>query len=113
MQIYFAGAEVSSHLSVLRECGVERVAVNIANLARQSITLTTWATKKRLEGLEWVLYADSPNQPADPVLEVLQGCEVQPEIVTGPIDWYEGTWLVQQRPAVPADVGRHRPDDPA
>ena len=26
-------------------------------------------------------------------LEVLQGAEVQPEIVTGPITWYEGTWL--------------------
>ena len=37
MQIYFAGAEVPSHLSVLRDCGVERVAVNIANLARQSV----------------------------------------------------------------------------
>ena len=93
MQIYFAGAEVPSHLSVLRDCGVERVAVNIANLARQSITLNTWATKKRLEGLEWVLYADNPTQEVDPVLELLSGCEVQPEIITGPVSWYETTWL--------------------
>jgi hypothetical protein len=93
VQIYFAGAEVPSHLGLLRECGVERVAVNIANLARQSITLSKWATKARLEGMEWVLYADSPNVPADPVLELLQNCEVQPEIITGPVSWYETTWL--------------------
>jgi hypothetical protein len=93
MQIYFAGAEVPSHLSVLRECGVERVAVNIANLARQSITLGNWATKNRLEGLEWVLYADSPNADVTPVLELLQNCEVAPEIITGPVNWYETTWL--------------------
>lgn len=93
MQIYFAGAEVPSHLGLLRECGVERVAVNIANLARQSVTLSTWATRKRLDGLEWVLYADGPNVPAEPVLELLQNCEVQPEIITGPVNWYETTWL--------------------
>lgn len=94
MQIYFAGAEISSHLNVMRECGVERIAVSITNLARDGrIELKNWATHKRLDGLEWVLYADGPTVPAGPVLELLQGAEVQPEIVTGPIAWYENTWL--------------------
>jgi hypothetical protein len=94
MQIYFAGAEISSHLAVLRECGVERVAVSISNLARTGTNdLATWATHKRLDGLEWVLYADGPAVPSGPVLELLQSAEVQPEIVTGPIAWYENTWL--------------------
>lgn len=96
MQLYFAGAEVSSHLSILKECGVERIAVNTHNLVRatnNSENLGKWASSKRLSNMEWVLYADSPQVPADPALEVLQGAEVQPEIVTGPITWYEGTWL--------------------
>ena len=96
MQIYFAGAEVSSHLSILRECGVERIAVNTNNLVRatnNSENLGKWATNKRLGSMEWVLYADSPQVPAGPALEVLQGAEVPPEIVTGPITWYEGTWM--------------------
>ena len=96
MQLYFAGAEVSSHLSILKECGVERVAVNTHNLVRatnNSDNLGKWASNRRLSGFEWVLYADSPQSEAGPALEVLQGAEVQPEIVTGPITWYEGTWL--------------------
>ena len=96
MQIYFAGAEVSSHLSILKECGVERIAVNTNNLVRatnNSENLAKWATSKRLGNMEWVLYADSPQVPAGPALEVLQHAEVQPEIVTGPITWYEGTWM--------------------
>src|SRR5262245_52332661 len=93
MQIYFAGAEVGSHLALLRECGVERVAVNITNLSRNVQDLSTWASRKRLDGLEWVLYADNPHVPVGPVLELLQKAEVQPEIITGPLDWYEGTWL--------------------
>jgi hypothetical protein len=94
LHIYFAGAEVASHLNVLRSCGVERVAVSVSNLARQNPnTLKSWATRSRLDGLEWVLYADSPSVPVGPALEVLSGAEVIPECVTGPIDWYEGTWL--------------------
>ena len=34
MHLYFAGAEVASHFSILKECGVERVAVSASNLAR-------------------------------------------------------------------------------
>jgi hypothetical protein len=93
MQLFFAGAEVASHLAVLRTCGVQRVAVNVTNLARSCHDLEHWATRDRLGGLEWVLYADGPNVSAGPALEVLKGAEVQPEIVTGPISWYEGTWL--------------------
>ena len=94
MQLFFAGAEVSSHLSVLRECGVQRVAVSITNLVRTvGETIGTWATNERLGGLEWVLYADSNHIPVGPALEVLKDAEVPPEMVTGPIDWYEQTWL--------------------
>ena len=95
MQFFFAGAEVASHLAVLRRCGVQRVAVNISNLTRSSQDLEHWATRERLDGLEWVLYADGPQVPAGPALELLKGAEVQPEIITGPVDWYEGTWLAQ------------------
>lgn len=94
MQLFFAGAEVPSHLSVLKDCGVERVAVSLTNLVRSvGDNIGTWATTQRLGGLEWVLYADSNHVPVGPALEVLKDCEVQPEIVTGPIDWYEQTWL--------------------
>lgn len=93
MQLFFAGAEVASHLAVLRQCGVQRVAVSVSNLMRTSHDLEHWATRERLGGLEWVLYADGPQVPVGPALEVLKGAEVQPEIVTGPISWYETTWL--------------------
>jgi hypothetical protein len=93
MQIFFAGAEVPSHLAVLRQCGVTRVAVSITNLVRTAPDLETWATKQRLDGLEWLLYADSAHTPVGPALEVLKGAHIQPEIVTGPIEWYEQTWL--------------------
>jgi hypothetical protein len=93
MQLFFAGAEVASHLNVLRQCGVQRVAVSVSNLVRATHDLEHWATRERLGGLEWVLYADGPQVPVGPALEVLKGAEVQPEIVTGPISWYEQTWL--------------------
>jgi hypothetical protein len=93
MQLFFAGAEVASHLAVLRQCGVQRVAVSVSNLMRTTHDLEHWATRERLGGMEWVLYADAPQVPVGPALEVLKGAEVQPEIVTGPISWYEGTWL--------------------
>ena len=93
MQIFFAGAEVGTHLTLLKDCGVERVAVNISNLARNTSDLATWATHNRLDGLEWVLYADNPHVPVGPVLELLHSAEVLPEIITGPMAWYEGTWL--------------------
>lgn len=93
MQLYFTGAEVSSHLSLLRSCGVTRIAVSITNLVRQFNDLEHWATNERLRGMEWALYADSPGIPAGPALQVLQNAEVPPELVTGPVEWYEGTWL--------------------
>ena len=93
MQIFFAGAEVSSHLGVLRSCGVERVAVSVSNLVRQRVDLKAWATRSRLDGLEWVLYADSQHVPVGPAMEILAGAEVAPECVTGPAEWYETTWL--------------------
>jgi len=95
MQLYLTGAEVSSHLALLQECGVERVAVSAHNLARNAKGpgLATWASQQRLGGLEWVLYADSVHTPVSIVSQVLSAAEVQPEAVTGPIEWYETSWL--------------------
>jgi len=95
MQIYFAGAEVSSHLSLLKECGVTRMAVSASNLGRnfKGEDLVNWANRGRLNGLDWVLYADSEHSPVATVTDVLAGADVQPELVTGPADWYTSTWL--------------------
>ena len=95
MHLYFAGAEVASHFSILKECGVERVAVSASNLARvaKDEKLVTWANRARLAGLEWVLYADSVHTPVSIVTTVLSGADIQPEAVAGPIEWYDTTWL--------------------
>jgi hypothetical protein len=95
MQLYFAGAEVTSHLGVLRECGVTRIAVSASNLARvaKGENLVNWANRARLAGMDWVLYADSEHTPVSVVTSVLSGADVQPEAVTGPFDWYDTTWL--------------------
>ena len=94
MQLFFAGAEVTSHFQILRECGVERVAVSASNLARVTKDkLPLWASRARLAGLEWILYADSAQTPVSIVTDVLSGADIQPEAVAGPIEWYDTTWL--------------------
>src|SRR5215467_489300 len=95
MDLYFAGAEVSSHLSLLQECGVTKVAVSAHNLGRnvKDAALLSWASRQRLGACEWILYADSAHTPVSIVTQVLSGAEVQPEAVTGPIEWYDTTWL--------------------
>jgi len=93
MQIYFAGAESQSHLEVLRDCGVERVAVSVSNLARHTRDYATWASSGRLSGLDWLIYADSPSVPVAPLLELLSGSSSEPEAVVGPLDWATETWL--------------------
>ena len=52
MQIFFAGAEAPTHLNLLKQCGVERVAININNLARHTSKYGDWATNDRLGGLD-------------------------------------------------------------
>ena len=76
MQIYFAGAESQAHLDTLRSCGVERVAVSVANLARHTRDYAAWAAQSRLAGLDWLIYADSPSTPVAPLLELLSGSSV-------------------------------------
>jgi hypothetical protein len=93
MRLYFAGAESPSHLNTLRNCGVERVGVNITNLARHNKNLAAWASQDRLSGLEWVIYADSPDTPWNAALEVVGGASVAPEMIVGPVSWAEETWL--------------------
>ena len=93
MQIYFAGAESQAHLDTLRSCGVERVAVSVANLARHTRDYAGWATQDRFKGLDWLIYADSPTTPVAPLLELLSGASGEPEAVVGPLDWATETWL--------------------
>jgi hypothetical protein len=96
MHLYFAGAESPSHYKTLRTEGVTRVAVNITALSRRVQDLSAWASEERLGGLEWILYADSPDTPWDAALTVLQaatdaGCP--PDAIVGPISWGEDTFL--------------------
>lgn len=95
MHLYFTGAEVPSHLTLLKECGVTRVAVSASNLARnvKGKDLVNWANRARLAGLDWVLYADSDHTALSVVTQVLSGADIQPELVAGPVDWYTSTFL--------------------
>jgi hypothetical protein len=93
MQLFFAGAESQSHIDLLRSCGVHRVAVSINNLARHTNDYALWAAKGHLQGLDWLVYADSPVTPVAPLLELLSGSTGEPEAVAGPADWATETWL--------------------
>lgn len=96
MLLYFAGAESPSHLNTLTSEGVVRVAVNITALHRRVKDLSDWATEEKLGGLEWILYADSPDTPWDSALTVLNGAIAAgcpPEAIVGPASWGEDTWL--------------------
>lgn len=93
MQLYFCGAESPSHLKVLRAEGVQRVAVNVTALSRRSKDLTGWASTERLEGLEWILYADSPSTSWEAALSLLEGADVLPEAIVGPLAWATETRL--------------------
>lgn len=96
MHLYFAGAESPSHHNVLRSEGIARVAVNVTALSRRVQNLDGWATQERLGGLEWILYADSPDTPWDAALMILSGAieaGVLPEAIVGPVSWAENTWL--------------------
>lgn len=96
MLIYFAGAESPSHLNTLKAEGVATVAVNVTALSRRVKDLTDWATEERLGGMEWVLYADSPDTAWESALTVLDGAlrnGVPPEAIIGPPSWGDETWL--------------------
>src|SRR5580765_1831819 len=93
MQLFFAGVESLSHLNMLKQFGIQRVAVNVNNLARHTKSYHDWASTDLLGGLDWVAYADTPTCPADPVLELLGGSQVACEAVAGPVTWAEDTWL--------------------
>ena len=93
MQIFFTGAESPAHLNTLKACGVERVAVNINNLSRHLKKFPGWASLERLGGIDWIVYADSPVVPVDPVLELLSDAAVKPELIAGPVSWAETSWI--------------------
>lgn len=96
MLLYFAGAESPSHLNTLRAEGVVKVAVNVTALSRRVKDLSEWATEERLGGLEWILYADSPDTTWESTLTLLSGAidrGVPPEAIVGPYSWGEDTWL--------------------
>jgi len=96
MLLYFAGAESPAHLNTLRSEGVTAVAVNVTALSRRIKDLGEWATEDRLGGMEWVLYADSPDTDWEAALTVLDGAirnGVPPEAIVGPPSWGSETWL--------------------
>lgn len=92
MHVYFTGTESSAHLDTLKSCGVHRVGVSISNLARHTANYGDWAASGRLNGLDWVVYADATSTPPAPVLELLHGAPTEPEAVIGPIEW-ANTWI--------------------
>jgi hypothetical protein len=71
------------------------MAVSASNLGRiaKGMDLVNWANRARLNGLDWVLYADSEHTQLSTVTQVLSGADVAPELVTGPADWYTSTFL--------------------
>lgn len=96
MLLYFAGAESPSHFNTLRAEGIRHVAVNVTALSRRVKDLSEWATLERFEGMEWILYADSPDTDWESALTVLD-CAIRngvpPEAIVGPSSWGEQTWL--------------------
>lgn len=101
MDLYLAGAESPAHLSMLRANDAPRVGVNITNLSRKVKGLEKWASEERLGGMDWVLYADSPTTPWEPVLAVLTSAEVQPSLIIGPSSWADETQLGENENYVP------------
>ena len=91
MRIFFSGGEAPAHLDTLRKYGIDAIAVNIKSLARRKAPLASWASKDRLEGVSWVLYADSVDADWEDTLTVLSGAEVPPEAVVGPLSWANDT----------------------
>ena len=71
---------------------MHRVGVSISNLARHTAHYDEWAATGRLNGMDWVVYADATTIPVAPVLELLHGAPTEPEAVIGPVGW-ANTWL--------------------
>ncbi len=82
--LYFAGAEVAAHRTMLAECGVERYGFNATNLTRLIKKPEKWSVDDHLpEGSEWVLYADQGTTwpMVEPYLPQV------PTMLIGPASW--------------------------
>jgi hypothetical protein len=82
--LYFAGAEVAAHRTLLADCGVERYGFNATNLHRLIKKPEQWSVDGHLpDGAEWVLYADQGT--TWPMVEPYLGQE--PTMLVGPASW--------------------------
>ena len=81
-RLFFAGAEQPSHRSLLGECGVNRYALNLTNLAR--VVKPGWPVADHLpEGAQFILYADENT-----TWEMAEGYVDQaPYMLLGPLEW--------------------------
>ena len=83
-QLYFAGAEVAAHRTLLSECNVERFGFNATNLHRLIKKPEQWSVDGHLPtGAEWVLYADQGT--TWPMVEPYLSQE--PTMLIGPASW--------------------------
>jgi len=81
--LYFAGAEIKTHLELLRECGITRYALNGSVLMRR--TKKVWDASTLPEGAEWVLFT---NRGED--LNLIRPLiEQKPTILVGPLSWVD------------------------
>lgn len=82
--LYFAGAEVAAHRTLLTECGVERFGFNATNLHRLIKKPEQWSVEGHLpDSAEWVLYADQGT--TWPMVEPYLAQE--PTMLVGPASW--------------------------
>jgi hypothetical protein len=82
--LYFAGAEVAAHRSLLAECGVTRFGFNATNQHRLIKKPEQWSMDAHLPtDAEWVLYADQGT--TWPMVEPYLAQE--PTMLIGPASW--------------------------
>lgn len=82
--LYFAGAEVSAHRTLLTDCGVSRFGFNATNLHRLIKKPEKWSVDGHLpDEAEWVLYADQGT--TWPMVEPYLSQD--PTMLIGPASW--------------------------
>lgn len=82
--LYFAGAEVAAHRTLLTDCGVSRFGFNATNLHRLIKKPENWSVEGHLpDEAEWVLYADQGT--TWPMVEPYLSQD--PTMLIGPASW--------------------------
>jgi hypothetical protein len=82
--LYFSGAEVAAHRTLLTDCGVSRFGFNATNLHRLIKKPEQWSVDGHLpDDAEWVLYADQGT--TWPMVEPYLAQD--PTMLIGPASW--------------------------